>query len=403
MQQRESLPTSTDVSRFQDHGESLPLLCIVDPSPGLTGALIAARRQAELLADMARCVLVLRDDAAISAEQLRSFEQVIRLPIRPLQRSVASAVTYPLAVLRSGRLLARFLKRTGCTRLQINDYYLLDGAVARGLGYRGRLATWIRIDPEHYGRAVAPVWLAAARMVSDRIVAVSEFIRSRLQDRTNPLLLYDPAPSLDLAAPPRQQRFVFIGNYVDGKGQDLAIRAFHHVAVEYSNAELICYGGELSVPRNERFRAFLQQLAAAGPGAARIHLRDFADDTGAVLDGALAALNLSRSESFSLACQEASSRGVAVIATRSGGPQEIIDHGTTGWLVDVDDEHGVANAMRAALRDPGRTSAMGRRGAQLILQRFSTEAFRAGLADLFDLPLPSRSPLSDARSNGRDQ
>ena len=370
---------------MQQPGEP-PTLFILDPSPEVTGAFVAARREAELLAGSVRCVLVLRTDARIGEDQLAAFDQVVRLPIQPLRRSAKSLLTYPAGVLRNGRRLARAMREAGCTRLQVNDYYLLEGAAARLFGFRGRLATWIRIDPANYGGPAARLWFRAARNASDRIVVVSEFLKSQVPVSLEAQVIHDPAADWPLAAAPEGQRLVFIGNYIEGKGQDLAIRAFHRVAAAYPAAELIFHGGGLSQLSNRCYRAGLQRIAGRGPGAGRIHLREFASDTGQVLDGALVALNLSRSESFSLACQEASGRGVAVIATRSGGPQEIIEDGRTGWLVVVDDEAEVAAAMAEALQDPERTARMGRVGAALIRQRFSATAFRSALADVFNLP-----------------
>ena len=62
------------------------------------------------------------------------------------------------------------------------------------------------------------------------------------------------------------------------------------------------------------------------------------------LDAAIV-LNFSESESFSLTCLEAMFYGRPVIATRSGGPSEIIDHNESGILVDVKDVDAMANAM----------------------------------------------------------
>jgi glycosyltransferase involved in cell wall biosynthesis len=268
----------------------------------------------------------------------------------------------------------------------VNDYYLLEGAVARLFGYRGQLVTWVRIDPAAYGGPMARLWLAVARLVSDEVVAVSEFIRARLPASIRTRLVYDPAPDLPLAATPSGQRLVCVSNYIPGKGQDVAIRAFHRIAGDFPAAELRCHGGTMGLQSNRDFLKDLRRLAAAGAGAERIALNPFAADPGTALDGALAALVLSCSESFSLTCQEASARGVAVIATCCGGPEEIVVDGETGWLVPVGDEEVVATAMREALRDPEGTTRRGAAGARLMRDLFRPEVFSAALGRMFDLP-----------------
>jgi glycosyltransferase involved in cell wall biosynthesis len=362
------------------------VLFILDGSVATTGAFVAVQRQARLLSGTVSSVLVLREDHAISSDDLAPFAQVITLPLRPLRRSLRSIVAYVPALLWNGLKLARALRRADCRRLQVNDYYLLEGAIARLFGYRGRLVTWVRIDPANYGGPVARLWLAAARRASDQVAAVSEFIRSRLPGRMRARLVYDPVPDLPAALPATGQRLVFVGNYIPGKGQDVAIRAFHRIAAAFPGAELIFHGGTMGLESNRDYLADLRRLAAAGAGSGRIALGPFAANSGAALDGALAALVLSRSESFSLTCQEASARGVAVIATRCGGPEEIVEDGETGWLVPVDDDAAVAEAMRQALHDPGGTARRGAAGARLMRDRFRQEVFIVALTRMFDLP-----------------
>lgn len=365
-----------------------PTLFILDASIDVTGAFVAARRQASLLKGLAECTLVIPQDSRIDPSQLTDFTTVLHLPLRPLRRSIGSLAAYPFACVRNARLLAQALRRSGCERLQVNDYYLLEGALTRLFGFRGRIVTWVRIDPANYGGPVARLWLKAAQAASGRIVAVSRFILSKLPAELGAELLYDPAPDLPLASPPAGRRLVFIGNYIEGKGQDIAIRAFQSVAEHFRDAELLLCGSDMGLERNRTYRQSLEGLASSGVGSDRIVISGPVADPGTVLDGAAAALSLSRSESFSLTTQEASARGVAVIASRCGGPEEIVDHEQTGWLIPVCDVERTAEAMMAALSELDRTHAMGLAGARLVRERFSVAAFRERLAELFDLPRP---------------
>lgn len=349
-----------------------------------TGAFIAAYRQALLMKDVAEFAIVISDRSRILQESFPEVE-LIRLPLVRVTKTVGSMLGYPIAVLRSARRLRRLLAERECSRLQVNDFYLLEGALTRLFGFRGTILTWVRIDPTRYGGPLANVWLRAAAMASTTFVAVSEFIRSQLGPGKKVALLYDFAPELPLAEPPTSPRFVFVGNYIKGKGQEIAIRALARVSRSFPDAKLECYGGDLALERNRAFRASLERLVAELSLERHVTLNGFLEDLAPAFDGALAALNLSDCESFSLATQEASARGVAVIATRSGGPQEIIVPGVTGWLVQVGDEAEIARAMSEALADPVRTAAMGRAGASQVRKAFSIEIFRNTLTELFDL------------------
>jgi len=51
-------------------------------------------------------------------------------------------------------------------------------------------------------------------------------------------------------------------------------------------------------------------------------------------------------EGFSLSTVEAMSRGIPVIVTKSGGPEEIVKNNFSGLIVNVSDEHALAEAQR---------------------------------------------------------
>lgn len=367
----------------------MPCIYLLDASGGVTGALRAAQREAACLREDARIVLAIPASTRLRPSEFGPFAKVVRLPIVNLRRSFGSAVLYLPALLYSGWKLHRAMRADGCQRLQINDYYLMQGAVSRLFGYRGRIVTWVRIDPRLYGGPMSGLWLWIARAISSEIVAVSHFISGLLDASFAAELVYDPVvdtPSRTaearISSPPR---FVFVGNYIPGKGQDIAIRAFGHIANAFPNAQLHFYGTDLGLAKNRAYLEELTHLARQSPAAGRIHFGGFVDDVGTVIEGALATLCLSRSESFSLTCQEASARGVPVIATRCGGPEEIVEDGTTGYLVPLDDPDAVADRMSRLLADPQTAQAMGHRGADLVRARFGTTTFRAAMVRLLDL------------------
>lgn len=59
----------------------------------------------------------------------------------------------------------------------------------------------------------------------------------------------------------------------------------------------------------------------------------------------------STSEGFSIATIQAMSSGIPVIATRSGGPEEIIHHGENGWLIDAGNPIFIAEALESLAND----------------------------------------------------
>jgi len=68
-------------------------------------------------------------------------------------------------------------------------------------------------------------------------------------------------------------------------------------------------------------------------------------------------------EPHGLVAVEAMAAGVAVVASRTGGLAEIVEHGVTGTLVDPGDAGALAGALDDLLAEPERRSRMGAAGA----------------------------------------
>lgn len=362
-----------------------PAIWILDGSVAVTGALVSARDMARALRDVAEVSLVVPDTAVIDAAYLTDFAAVHRLPLRPLRRSLRDVVLYLPFLLIATLALRRMMARNKVQTLLVNDFYLMQGVLLRCLGYRGRILTWVRIDPAAFGR-MGRVWLGLAARLSDRIIAVSGHIQRLLPASVESCLLYDPISAEFLAEPkggaPAGRDFVFVGNYIEGKGQDVALKALAEVVRFVPDVRLRFYGGDMGLEKNRAYRHDLERQAKALGVAEGVSFGDFAPAPRTVLDGAFAALNLSRSESFSRTVLEASACGLPVIATRSGGPAEIIEEGETGILLPVDDVQACAKAMRALCDDPDGAARMGEAGRARVMRVFAPDVFGARLQSI---------------------
>lgn len=81
-------------------------------------------------------------------------------------------------------------------------------------------------------------------------------------------------------------------------------------------------------------------------------------------------MNLSKHESFGVSVLEASSCGIPVVATQTGGLAEVIEDHETGILVPVGDPERAAQAAEQLIADPALRELMGRKGRERVIQLF---------------------------------
>ncbi len=78
-------------------------------------------------------------------------------------------------------------------------------------------------------------------------------------------------------------------------------------------------------------------------------------------------------ESFGLAALEAMACNVPVVASRVGGLSEVIEHGRTGFLHDLDDLDGMAHSGVRLLTDPELHAAIAEQGRRVVAERFCAD------------------------------
>ena len=161
----------------------------------------------------------------------------------------------------------------------------------------------------------------------------------------NPVLGGDRAPAPNAQALTRRAPVVLaVGRLVTYKNFTGLVRAFARVLPR--DARLVILG---EGPDEAAIRA---QIAALGLGA-RVTLAGYVEQPWVHYSAARCLALSSDSESFGLVIVEALANGLAVVATDSHGPREILDHGRHGALVAHRDEAALALAISHALDNPG--------------------------------------------------
>ena len=113
-------------------------------------------------------------------------------------------------------------------------------------------------------------------------------------------------------------------------------------------------------------------LAAAGPR--RLPPDDGSHPPSLAGLGVDAETEPERLEHFGIATVEAMASGLPVVATRCGGPEEIIGYSQGGVLVDVGDMRTMARTVSAILDNPIMANRMGSDARKSIATSFSEAA-----------------------------
>ncbi|HEX2188293.1 MAG TPA: glycosyltransferase [Longimicrobiaceae bacterium] len=200
---------------------------------------------------------------------------------------------------------------------------------------------------------------------SRRVVLVSEPLRAELLERRHlpPALLATIPNGIDTGVfRPRADRSFrreigvrddhvlvgAVGNLREAKDYPTFLRAAALLAARSPRYRFVVAGDDRGPLRGELLR-----LAGELGIADRVVLAGFRSDVHRVLNALDVFVVSSRSEGFSLAAVQAMASGVPVVATRCGGPEQILADGREGLLVGVGAPEEIAAAVERMREDAG--------------------------------------------------
>jgi glycosyltransferase involved in cell wall biosynthesis len=251
----------------------------------------------------------------------------------------------------------------------------------------------VRFLPGGFPSWLFRFWVNRQLASANRVVAVSDFLKSQLPADQKIIRIYDrmmPSPD-DRVIPNRTGHWIlYLSNIIPGKGHDLAILAFEEARREDPGWRLRIVGSDMDLEKNRRYRKQLDEMASRRGVEEAIEWKDFVDDTAAEYLSADIFTNFSSSESFSMTCLEAQYYGCCVVATNSGGPAEIIVDGKSGILVPVGDVNAMEKALTKLMADPSLRKSMGDFGAQHVRKKFAPSNTSEVLRSVYSEILPGR-------------
>jgi glycosyltransferase involved in cell wall biosynthesis len=213
------------------------------------------------------------------------------------------------------------------------------------------------------------------------IFAVSEFVKLSLPERVRNKTFVMPNATYPVdVARSRQDGLVFVNNLERShrwKGLDLLLEALAAAKTAGDKHRLIVVGDG-----TDRARYEAKSRALGLDELVRFQGKLVGADRDAQMRRALALVHYptTANDAFPTILLEAWALGVPVITAAIGPMPSLVEDGRTGLLVAPNNAQELARVITAALNDPAKLRAMGRRGRRLVESEYNwdTQVARAG-------------------------
>ena len=202
---------------------------------------------------------------------------------------------------------------------------------------------------------------------------------------------YSPAPTggpraelrAELGLQPDELLIGAVGNIRAPKSYDVLLKAAALVAAQVPRCRFAIVGqGDATAMQP------LLDLRDSLGLQDRCHFLGFRQSSPALYRNFDVFVSSSRSEGLSLAFLEAMACELPVVATRSGGPQEVIEPEVSGVLVPIEDPTALAEGLRRTLVDADFRSRLGAAARERVVASFSLESVLKEYASLYERLLP---------------
>jgi glycosyltransferase involved in cell wall biosynthesis len=208
---------------------------------------------------------------------------------------------------------------------------------------------------------------------------ISEYNRKFILEHVPSLVSNPPAvihvgAFLESLAPPapyssERMLVLYVGSLEARKGVDVLLRAVSQANLGDWHLDIVGGG-----PERQRLEALSAELGLSG----RVTFHGAQSNERVALAMSRASVMVvpsrigprNQTEGLPTVIVEAFAHQRPVIAARLTGIPEIVIHGVTGWLFEVDDTHGLARALEEVRQDPEEAKRRALRGSELVVSQF---------------------------------
>jgi len=326
-------------------------IIILENSIELTGAFKSILEYSKSLSSECDFTFGIQRNSKIENNLRINHFNVFHISFLEIRKNINILIYLPVLIYNTFKIL-RYVKKNHIKVMHVNDIYNMLGVMSKIFIPKLYLIYHIRLLKSSYVSKLYAFWGYLINRYADRIICVSKTASESYPFNPKKMsVLYD-----SLSIDPDIKSYhdlkkidtidlYYIGNYIEGKGQDWAIEAFSRALETNPKLRLTFVGGTLGKKKNWQYK---KDLIKRTESLNIQHLVTFMDQTDEISDQYSKAdivINFSENESFSMVCLESLAYGIPLIATESGGPSEIIDQGIDGLLVPNRDVEKMVEAI----------------------------------------------------------
>ena len=201
-------------------------------------------------------------------------------------------------------------------------------------------------------------------------------------------------PLFERRETPSANRVLFVGRNVYWKGVDILIRAIHILNKKGKKVRLVVVG---EGPEQKNWRNLAKNLGVEVLFRGWISQKELSREyaTASVLVLPSRAVPDGWTEGLGVVLVEAMMHGTPVIASRAGGPLDVIKEGENGFFFELENAEDLAEKLERVLEDESLRERLGRRGREMA-KRYVPERVAREFLRIYNLGLDFGTPYTEA-------
>jgi glycosyltransferase involved in cell wall biosynthesis len=341
--------------------------------------------------------------------------------VYPIQRWAVSSSRYSKVHLKEVifglpkrvYFLCKLIKREKIDLVYANSVLVIDDAIAAKLKHIPRIC---HIRNFLYNNSTLafyfpiPLICILEYWLSSKIILVSEAVRKSYNfekigkyngkvkvihngvdvEKFSANTLVDAEDNLrqELGLEEKTKIIALVGRYQEEKGVIEFVESAKIVTSSFPNAIFVLIGDQCQGTYN-RLKALVEKFGIKN----KVYFLDFRTNIVPLYRTIYALVSASWFEALSRTILEAMAAAKPVIASKCGGPQEIVIDGETGFLVPIKSHQNLAKAIIKLLNNPELAQEMGRHGQKRVIRFFSLEKHVQKIENIIDEAVKAKTAL----------